>query len=232
VKTGAENAVWYLRHHRLFDGATDDVVRGSHHLFVQRTYAAKAVLFEQGDIGRVVYLVKRGKVRLSRILSEGKEHMLAILGPGDIFGEEVMFTKNVVRTTQATVIEDAYLCLARMQDLFSILSRHPVVAMNIAKYLQEQRDEAIATAEEMISLKVPERIVRLFERLAAEHGVREASGIRIPVRLKHAEIASLVGSTRETVSVELGRLLRTERIILADGYYVLPELAQEALAVH
>ena len=63
-------------------------------------------------------------------------------------------------------------------------------------------------------------------------GVREASGTRIAVRLKHAEIASLVGSTRETVSVELGRLLRTGRLILEDGYYVLPESAQEALAAH
>ena len=220
MRTPAENAVWYLRQHRLFDGATDDVVRGCYHLFVQRTYPVKAVLFEQGDAGRVVYLVKSGKVRIGRMMSDGKEHTLAILGAGDIFGEEVVFNEGVTRTTQATVIEEAYLCLSRMQDLFAILSRHPVIAMNIAKYLQEQRDVAIAAAEDLAYLKVPDRIMRLFERLGAEHGVPDELGTRIQLRLTHAEIASLVSSTRETVSAEMGKLVRAGKILSSDGYVV------------
>ncbi len=222
----AENAVWYLRRHRLFDGATDEVVRSCNHLFVRRTYAARAVLFEQGDPARIVYLVKRGKVRISRMTPDGKEITLAILGTGDMFGEEVVFTQDFARTTQATVIEEAYLCLARMQDLFAILSRHPVVAMNVAKYLQEQRDDAIATVEDLTCLKVPDRIVRLFERLATDHGVQHARGTRIDVRLTHAQIASLVGSTRETVSLELAHLVRAGRIASINGFYNLPAVLQ------
>jgi CRP/FNR family transcriptional regulator len=223
-----ENTVWYLRHNRLFDGAEVDVVRECMHLFVQRTYASKSILFQQGDPGRVVYLVKRGKVRISRVALDGKQLTIAILGPGDIFGEEVVFTKDVVRTTQATVIEEAYLCLSRMQDLFALLSRHPLLAINIARYLGERRDDAIETAEGLASLAVPDRIVRLFERLASEHGVPDARGTRIALRLTHADIASLVGSTRETVSVTVGNLTKTGRLIVSHGTYVVPT----ALAVH
>jgi len=226
LKPQVENAVWYLRQHRLFDGTTDAVVRDCMHLFVQRTYEPRSVLFEQGDAARIVYLVKRGKVRITRMNADGKDITLAILGPGDIFGEELVFQENVLRTTQAKVIEQAYLCLSRMQDLFAILSRHPIVAINIARYLQGQRDAAVSAVEDLTFLKVPDRIVRLFERLGHDYGVAEARGIRIDLHLTHAEIASLVGSTRETVSLELGRLVRAGRILSSDGYFVLPGALQ------
>jgi CRP/FNR family transcriptional regulator len=219
-----ENAVWYLRRHRLFDGAGDDIVRGCYHLFVQRTYPKRAVLFEQGDPARTVFLVKSGQVKISRVTADGKEITLAILGAGDIFGEEVVFAKDIVRTTQATCLEESYLCMSRMQDLFSILSRHPIVAINIAKYLREQCDDALATVEDLSSLKVPERIVRVFERMAEDHGVPVAGGTRVDVRLTHAQIASLVGSTRETVSLEFGRLVKSGRLAMEGAFVVLPAL--------
>lgn len=218
-----ENTVWYLKRHRLFDGASDDVVKNCYHLFVQRTYAKDAVLFEQGDPARMVFLVKSGKVRITRVTADGKEITLAILGAGDLFGEEVVFSKDILRTTQATCIEESYLCMSRMQDLFSILSRHPIVAINIAKYMSEQRDDALATVEDLSSLKVPERIVRVFTRLAADHGAPAQRGTKIDLRLTHAQIASLVGSTRETVTLEISRLLKAGRLSNDGQYYVLPE---------
>jgi CRP/FNR family cyclic AMP-dependent transcriptional regulator len=226
LKPQVENSVWYLRQHRLFAGTTDAVVRKSMHLFVQRTYEADSVLFEQGDAARIVYLVKRGKVRISRMNADGKDITLTILGPGDIFGEELIFQDNVLRTTQAKVIEQAYLCLSRMQDLFAILSRHPIVAINIARYLQGQRDAAVRAVEDLTFLKVTDRIMRLFERLGHDYGVADTRGIRIDLHLTHAEIASLVGSTRETVSLELGRLVRAGRIFSNDGYFVIPGALQ------
>lgn len=218
----AENAVWYLRRHRLFESVSDSVITGCSHPFVQRTYPAKTVLFEQGDPARMVYLVKSGKVRISRLTADGKELTLAILGKGDIFGEELVFTPDVLRTTQATCLEDAYLCLSRMQDLFALLSRHPVIALNIAKYMQEQRDDALSAVEDLSSLKVPDRLVRLFERLAVDHGCPSPEGTRVEVRLTHAQIASLVGSTRETVTLELSKLVRSGRLRTDGTYFVVP----------
>jgi CRP/FNR family transcriptional regulator len=182
------------------------------------------VLFEQGDPARTVFLVKSGQVKISRVTADGKEITLAILGAGDIFGEEVVFAKDIVRTTQAKCLEESYLCMSRMQDLFSILSRHPIVAINIAKYLREQCDDALATVEDLSSLKVPERIVRVFERMAEDHGVPVAGGTRVDVRLTHAQIASLVGSTRETVSLEFGRLVKSGRLAMEGAFVVLPAL--------
>jgi CRP/FNR family transcriptional regulator len=76
----------------------------------------------------------------------------------------------------------------------------------------EQRDQALSVAEDLAFLKVPERLMRLLERLAAEHGKLVHDGTLIGLTLTHADIASLIGSTRETVSMQMKRLENEGRI--------------------
>ena len=222
ILEAAENTVWYLKRSRLFDRISDEVVEGCSHLFVRTQYPRRTVLFEQGDAARVVYLVKSGKVRISRTSEDGKELTIAVLGAGDLFGEEVVFGREVERTTQATCLESSLICTARMQDVFGIMSSNPLVALNIAKYLSEQLDDAHDTMEDMASRKVDDRLMRMFARLAEDHGESDPRGTRIAVRLTHGQIASLIGSTRETVSLELANLVRAGRVLMDGSTYILP----------
>jgi CRP/FNR family transcriptional regulator len=216
-----ENKVWYLKRSRLFERATDDAIAGYEHLFTQITYPKRTIIFEQGDVGRLVYMVKIGRVRIARATEDGKEITIAILGPGDLFGEEVVFSDDVVRSTFATCLDDSLLCTARADDLFGLLTRHPLLALNVAKYLNEQRDDALAIAEEFAYLKVPDRLMKLLERLVADHGAQTPEGGLIDVRLTHADIASLIGSTRETVSSLLAQFVRDGRIAMRGRQIVL-----------
>jgi CRP/FNR family transcriptional regulator len=95
------------------------------------------------------------------------------------------------------------------------------LAVSIATYLHEQRDDALDIVEDLAYLKVSDRLLRLFERLAHEHGKAVADGTLIDVRLTHADIASLVGSTRETVSAQLSQLAREKTIRLEGRSIVL-----------
>jgi len=206
-----ENKVWYLKKSRLFDRATDDVVKNAEHIFTQIMYPKRTLVFEQGDVGRLVYLVKSGRVRIYRATEDGKAITLALLGPGDLFGEEVAFSE-VLRTTFAVCVHDSLLCSARGDDLYGLMARNPVLALNVAKYLREQRDDALCVVEDLATYKVPERVMRLLRRLVAEHGVEADGGSAIDLPLTHADIASLVGSTRETVTLQLKELALEKRI--------------------
>jgi CRP-like cAMP-binding protein len=93
-----ENKVWYLKHSRLFERASDETIAYCEHLFVQHACTKGSILFQAGDPANYVYLVKRGMVRIARRTSDDKDIMIAILSPGSIFGEEVVFS-NVERTT-------------------------------------------------------------------------------------------------------------------------------------
>ena len=134
-----DNKVFYLKNNRLFSGVGDRV-DDTAHIFTTVLYPAKTAIFEQGDPTRLVYLVKRGNIRISRITPDGKEITVAILGAGDIFGEETLFAKGQ-RTTVATTIGEALVCTARADDLFELLSRDPELALNVAKIVHDRLDD-------------------------------------------------------------------------------------------
>ena len=215
------NKVWYLRQNRLFAAVAEGDVEESHGIFTMCRMPRGTRVFDQGDAARVVYLVKRGAVRIARETADGKEVTVAVLGPGDIFGEEMLFEAQP-RTTVAVVVEDALLCTSRADDLIALLHDDPNLALNVAKILSERLEGARATMEDLAYAKVGDRIVHLFRQLAAEHGVAVDGGTRVDVRLTHAEIASLVGSTRETVSAEMGKLVDGGRLRIDGRSVVVP----------
>jgi CRP/FNR family transcriptional regulator len=211
--SGADDAnkVWYLRRNRLFTEATDAGIVSNEHLFTMCEMPRGTHVFDQGDTTRVVYVVKRGAVRIARETPDGKDVTVALLGAGDFFGEETLFDDRP-RTTIAVIVEDALLCTVKADDLFALLSRDPALALNVAKLLSGRLDDARATMEDLAYARVGDRIEHLYRKLAGEHGVAVAGGVRVDLRLTHADIASLVGSTRETVSVEIAKLVDAGRL--------------------
>ncbi len=218
------NKVWYLKQNRLFEETGDDDVTRYADLFTMQTFPRKALVFDQCDPARTIYLVKTGTVRIARLTPDGKEVTVAVLGKGDLFGEEALFADRP-RTTFAIVLDDALLCMARAEDLFELLNREPKMAMNVANLMSDRLVEMTATVEDLSYSRLSDRLVHLLERLAHEHGKPCDGGVEITVRLTHADIASLVGSTRETVTLELARLIRAGRLKQRGQALVVPAQA-------
>jgi CRP/FNR family transcriptional regulator len=126
--------------------------------------------------------------------------------------------------THAVCLEESLLCTAKAEDLFALLAKDPTLALNVAKILSERLLDASATMEDLAYAKVPDRIMRLFERLAAEHGVPGEGGTLLDIRLTHADIASLIGSTRETVSLEMANLAKAGAIRYDGKHITLPAI--------
>jgi CRP/FNR family transcriptional regulator len=139
-----------------------------------------------------------------------------------MFGEETLFDEQP-RTTHAVCLEESLLCTAKADDLFALLSRNPTLALNVAKILSDRLVDASAAMEDLAYAKISDRILHLLERLATEHGVETDRGTVIDVRLTHADIASLIGSTRETVSLEMSNLVKAGAIAYDDKRITLPK---------
>ena len=215
------NKVWYLRQNRLFAEATEAGVERSESIFTMCEMSRGTRVFDQGDTTRVVYLVKRGAVRIVRESEDGKDVTVALLGAGDLFGEETLFDDRP-RATVAIVVEDALLCQARAEDLFALLAGDPALALNVAKVLSDKLGDARDTMEDLAHARVGDRIEHLYRKLAGEHGVPVPGGTRVELRLTHADVASLVGSTRETVSAEIAKLVEAGRLRVDGKTVIVP----------
>lgn len=218
--TGAaeSNKVWYLRQNRIFGGALDADVERHAPLFKIVAYPRKAAILDLGDTERVVFFVKRGVVRIARLTEDGNEVTLALLGPGDLFGEEMLFASGP-RTTVALALDDVLLCTARADDLLALMQTDAAMALNVAKTMNERLGDAHTMMEDVAYARIPDRIMHALQRIASEYGEPDPAGTRITIRLTHAELASIVASTRETVSLELSRLT-ARGLIAMDGRHI------------
>jgi CRP/FNR family cyclic AMP-dependent transcriptional regulator len=212
-----ENKIWYLKKNRLFANSPVEAVIEGESIFTMETLPKRTTLFEQGDAGKIVYLIKTGRVRIARNTAEGKEVTVAILGPGDMFGEDALFG-GAERTTVATCMEDTLICKAHADALFGLLAGNSALALNVAQMLSDRLGDASATIEDLAYAKISDRLINLFDRLASELGRATPDGTFLDVRLTHADIASIIGSTRETVSLEMSQLVRAGQIKQEGGY--------------
>ncbi len=210
-----------LESHRIFAGARPETVAAFRSAFSTQHVRRSSVIFEQGDDASTVFLVLRGRIGLNRVAPCGREIAPALLGPGSIVGAEALSELGARRSARATAITDATGLIVSASDLTRILAHDGAVAANIIRVLCLQQEAMVATIEEIATLNVVDRIARFFGRLAAPSDGACTDTVRVGLPLTHGQIAVFVSSSRETVSLEMGRLARAGRVIRdRDGYSV------------
>lgn len=217
------NKVWYLQHNRLFEGVPLSEIEKYAHLFHEQDFKPKEIVFSEGDLGDAIYLLKTGHVRLYRLTEDGKELTLAILGPGDVFGELALF-KEPLRQTFAEALEDAHICAASVEDFTRLMSHKPQLTMMVAGEIAKRRSEMETRIAGLAYGSGRAKLIHALRHLAREHGERQADGkTRIGIRLSHQELAQLIGVSRETCTIELGKLQKSGAVCFDDERYIVAD---------
>jgi len=210
-----------MRLNAIFASATDETVEDCERIFTVTMLTKQDVVYELGDSAKSAFLIKRGRIRIVRPTPHGKEVTVAVLNSGSIFGEECLFGQQL-RSTSAICMEDSVLCVARAADLGTLLLRYPQLTLNVAKILSSRLRDASASLEDLAYSKVRVRLMHLLDRLASEYGKRTSAGVVLDIRLTHSDLASLIGTTRETVTIELSGLRRLGRVRQSGRLLILP----------
>jgi CRP/FNR family transcriptional regulator, cyclic AMP receptor protein len=205
-----------LAGHRLFRNADAARVERCEGFFEVETLPRGTELFAQDDQVEHVYVVLCGYVRLSILLSDGREMSVGLIGPGEFIGEEALADAER-RPFSATVVERCTIFRAHAAHLGALFRADVSLAMNLARHMSTRYAEMSAAFEDIAQGKVRDRLLRALKRIAAQCG----GGQRIGVKLTHQEIATFVGSTRETVTVELAALMRAGAISRGPGCFTL-----------
>ncbi len=222
-ETRVPNKVWYLEQNRMFRGLPLKEIEKFAHLFHEYDYRPKEIIFAQGDLGDAIYLLKTGHVRIYRVTEDGKEITLAILGPGDVFGELALF-EEVQRETFAETLDNAHICTSAVSDFNRIMGHRPQLGMMVAREIARRRHQAETRITGTAYGTIGGRLKFILRHLAQEHGAKQTDGsIRIEVRLSHQDLANMVGTARETCTVEV-RKLQLQGLLRLDEehHFVLP----------
>jgi CRP-like cAMP-binding protein len=218
-----------IRANKLFAGLNDAAVADCTAQFTPLRARKSRVLFRQGDAGRQVCLVLDGFVRIGRLTEDGRDLTVRILHRGDFFGEEVLFA-DTTRSSSATALDDCEIAVCRADSLAALLMRHPQLSLNIARSSRADHDRTLDHIQAMAFDSVVDRLFALLCELAQECGVHAPGGTRIEAALTQAQLASLIGTTRETMSCELSKLARSGRISRSGGKIVLRSMLAQDVA--
>ncbi len=171
-------------------------------------------IYLPGDPSDQVFLLKAGVVKISAIGPSDRELILAFLSPGDVFGE-LAVVDDEPRDHLAEAYEDSVIC-AIDRDLFlTIVRESPELGYQVTKLMGFRLRRLRGRGEELLYKSAPARVAHVLLDLAEQHGVRDADGTVIPLRLSQSDLANLVGLTRETVNIIL-RDFRERQLLEVD----------------
>ncbi|WP_346763586.1 Crp/Fnr family transcriptional regulator [Nocardioides sp. GY 10127] len=160
------------------------------------------VLFHEGDVGDKLYIVLDGKVKLGRTSTDGRENLLAILGPGQMFGELSLFDPGP-RSAAVTAVTDCSFASLSHEDLLRWLEGRPVVARGLLAQLAGRLRKANDVVADLVFSDVPGRVAKALLDLADRFGRTADDGVHVNHDLTQEELAQLVGASRETVNKAL-----------------------------
>ncbi len=199
---GAEATVDGLGRSPLFAGLEAGHQQELRSQMVEVRLARGQALFNEGDPGDRLYVVTAGKIKLGRTSPDGRENLLAVMGPGEMFGELSLFDPGP-RTATATAITAATLRGLGNAALQPWLTEHPEVAAQLLAALARRLRRTNEAMADLVFSDVPGRVAKALLDLAKKFGVEADDGLRVTHDLTQEELAQLVGASRETVNKAL-----------------------------
>jgi CRP/FNR family transcriptional regulator, cyclic AMP receptor protein len=169
---------------------------------VERRLPRGEMLFAEGDIGDRMYVVIEGKVKLGHTSTDGRESLIAVLGPGEMLGELSLFDPGP-RTATAIALTDVVVIGLGHDALRPWLTGRPEVAEALLQALAQRLRRTNEAMADLVFADVPGRVAKALLDLGERFGETTPEGLEVHHDMTQEELAQLVGASRETVNKAL-----------------------------
>ena len=181
-------------------------------------------LFVQGDEPDGLYMVLSGLIRIWISDAEGRELTLALLEPGEVFGE-IALLDGLPRSANATAIEASECLLTPAAAFSEVLGQDHQLAIHLIELLCEmlrRNNEAIGA---FAFLGLDGRLAQKLLELAMAHAVQEDGAARFTRRFSQTDLAQMLGVSREAVNKRLSIFAHDGLVVQSDGVFEIPDLS-------
>lgn len=225
--------LWYLKQCDLFRRLTPEQLARLEPRCRSRVFKRGEPIYLPNDSAESALVLAEGRVKIGSLTEEGKQTILAFIEPGELFGELAVLDGGP-REEFAEAAEKSTVVLAPAEVMRELVEENPEVAIGVTKLIGLRRRRIERRLKSLLFRSNRQRLVSLLLELAEQYGEpTEELGpgsLRLRIKLSHQDMASVIGSTRETVTVVLGELqaeglvgIGRRKIVMAD-----PRLLAEA----
>lgn len=200
-----------LKSAQLFAGLNEQELTLLSAKTVSRSFDAGELLFGEGEACAGLYVIASGRVRIFKTSPNGREHVLAIEGPGNSIAELPVFDGGNYPASAAAATRAELIFVSR-QDFRAMCMEKPEVALKVLQVVGSRLRRLVGIIEELSFTTVRHRLISWLLRQAKTQGRRTARGIEFTLATSHQELASQIGTVRELVSRNMARLQAQELI--------------------
>ena len=189
----------------LFSTLKDEELKAINRLSLTKKCSKDTIILLEKEEGDTLFIIIRGKVKVTTFSETGKEVIFSLLKEGDFFGDMSLLDGNP-RSATVISIEDSELRLIRRNDFKNLIKKHPGIALKLLEELTSRLRKADERIESLAILDVTGRVAGILLQLANERGEKSIDGVLIKSRPTHQELANMAGTSRETVTRVLKQL--------------------------
>lgn len=190
-----------------------------------RFYKHKMYVFMQDDRLDRVFFIHSGKIKIYKTDQSGKEQLISVLEPGEMFPHAGFFRKGNF-PAHAEVLEDAHLIVIPIDKFEEILISYPELCIKLFKVLGEKIVDLQGRLEAQVLHNTYEQIILLLIRLCKSNGEKIGERYKLTTQFTNRELANMIGTSRETVSRTVNHVKKKEFVTQDEnGYYLIDRVA-------
>jgi len=208
-----------LRTIPLFSSVSDEDLESIASLLIERLFPKHKTIVEEGLSGDYMYVIREGRVKVTKLSGDGREKILELLEEGSFFGEMSLLDSAPRSASVKALTEVRILALAR-NDFLNVLRRSPDLALAVIHELTQRLRQQDEQASSLSFQRVKERTQGLLVRLARDEV--GAPGRLATPSLTHQQIADMIGTSRETVTRAVKGLKQNGWLEQDGKHYLVP----------
>jgi CRP-like cAMP-binding protein len=206
--------LWYLENFNLFNSLQPDSKSTLEKITSMQTFPKSQPIYFANEPSDSIFFLKKGRVKLTRTSEDGKEMIVGIVNPGEIFGEMSLIDENE-RVDYATAMDECLICAISKEDFKKFIEANPEINLKITKLIGFKLKKFSKRVEDLVFRNAEQRVISFLLDLSESIGKRIGSEIFIKPFFTHKEIAELTACSRQTVNSVLTGL-REKKIVNFD----------------
>lgn len=184
----------------IFGGLSNEEIQKVAKMTKHLRFIKGTTLLHEGEKSDTLFIVNKGRVKVSKYTVNGKEQILYILSSGEFFGELHLFNSEEATNFSVTALEDTQVCMLTKSDIDRIMEANPEISLKLLKAVTKRLAHTENLAQNLATKDPEVRIASMILEFSQKFGRKKKEGVLIELPVTREEAASYVGVTRETIS--------------------------------